>query len=696
MQKAKVYGPSENLPERIKRARDYYFLDDKRPHQNVCVAFTTGMPTDFIEHFLVLHAAYSPEFAGMFGGVEGFEQMEEGLRLMAKKLDLPKDFWAQSLIVRRAMVFRQTLRQIDVEILPDELIAGFKFSTGMSSGFNEQEAEEFKKKRRELEDKGVHYALLGVSGSSSAQGHLVADHQTVLEKGFKRVKEEAEENLKKAVSPKRQDFYRSVIICCEAAKEFAHRYALEARKAAGMEKDKKRKAELLQIAENCENMPWNPPRGYWEALQSLWFQHMLIMIAENYMGPGTSFGRLDQYMYPYYKKDLEEKKITRDWAKELFQSFCVKANYAYDYMPALGRHGRHAGDGQLFTVGGMGIGDKDVTNDLTYLCIEAFYELNMLEPKLNVRIHSGTPEKLLYMVSDISAKTQGAPFILNFDKSVIEALENEGLTHEEAVDYAPIGCLENTIRGSKGGTVDVHFNLAKAIELTFNRGRDFFTGEMVTFDTGDPTQFKAFDVFLNAYKAQLKATLDIIIQQEKDLAVIRGEYFPCPYLSTLITGCMEDGVDVNQGGGRYNPTTINGTGIATVVDSLAAVKKFVFDTPKVTMEVLTQALKANFEGYEELRALLWSKAPKFGNDDDYVDLLGRDVSRFWTLYVAKHTTPNGRKFRAGYLSWNHFIPYGKTTMATPDGRRNGTHLSGGVGPVEGQDKNGPTAGKSVV
>jgi formate C-acetyltransferase len=646
LEKTEIWKPSENMTERIKRQREYYWLDEKRPHNNNMMTFTTGLPDDLIEFYGFLLT--DPIREGPNG-------MGRALIAMAEKLDLPKDFWNQLLIVRRAMIFRQTLRQIPTEILPDELVVGLKFATGMSAGLSEKEIKEVAKLRGSVLELTVKY-FGSLSSAAASQGHLIADHQTVLEKGFKGLRDEAEANLKKATSPRRKTFYESVIICCDGVKEFAHRYAEEARRMAEAEKNDQRKKELLGIAENCDWVPWNTPRTFWEALQSLWFQHMLIMLAENYPGPGTSFGRIDQYLIPYYQKDVEAGRTTAESAKELIQSFMVKANYAYDYSPAVSRYGRHAGDGQLWTVGGKGIGDKDTTNDLTYLFVEAFYELNMLEPKANVRIHSGTPKKLLDYVADITRKTQGAPFILNFDKSVIESLENQGLTHEEAVEYAPIGCLENTIRGSKAGTVDCHFNLAKGIELVFTRGRDYLpgggiaetvgipqepskcmvelcgnkygVGDLLTFDSGDPCKFKTFEEFLEVYESQLKATLDLIIELQKTNNKMLGEYQPCPYLSMFITGCMEDGRDVHEGGGRYNPTTINGVGIGTVADSLAVVKRFVFEEKKVSMEELAAALYANWKGSEELRLLLLNKAPKFGNDDDYVDLIARHVSQW--------------------------------------------------------------------
>lgn len=683
--KAEVLQPSEDLPPRIKRQRDYYFLDEKREFQNELIAFTTGIPNDFIEPGLQMAFGMADPLQTAFD----YSAIDLGVQAMASKLDLPENFWDQPLIVRRALIFQATLKQIPVDILPDELIVGARWQTAMSAGLNEKEAEEFRKKHHKLLDGGRKYLKIGLSSANASCGHVVVNHKTVLQNGLKGVKEEAEKRLEETWAPEKKDFYRAIIITCDAACDFAHRYAEEARELAKEEEDPKRKEELIKIAENCDWVPYDSPRTYWEALQAIWFNHMLIMISENYPGPGTSFGRLDQILYPFYKKDVEEGKLTKEWAKELFQSFCVKPNYSYD-KSSIGPGGRHAWDGQLWTVGGCGPNGEDQTNELTYLLLDAFFEINMLEPKLNVRTHSGSPKKLLMKLADITRNSQGAPFIINFDKAVIEALEIDGVTHEEATDYAPIGCMENSIRGSQAGTVDIHFSQVKPLEFVLNRGKDFLTGKQITFDTGDPADFKSFDEVMDAYKKQLLASMKLMIEQECDAWVLRGKHMPTPFLSIFIKGCMGDGKDVKSGGGRYNPTTFNGLGIATVADALAAIKKVVFDDKKATMKELVEACQTNWEGKEELRKLCLS-APKFGNDDDYVDSIARDIMTFWALEVKKHITPTGKRFRAGYLSWNHFVYDGGYTMATPDGRKLGDHLSNAVGPHQGRDFKGPTA-----
>jgi len=334
---------------------------------------------------------------------------------------------------------------------------------------------------------------------------------------------------------------------------------------------------------------------------------------------------------------------------------------------------------------------------LTYLILQSFRELNMLEPKLNLRIHSATPKELLLKASQMVRDTQGSPFILNFDKIVIEALEGEGMSHDDAVDYGVVGCLENTAQGKDtSGTVDVHFNVAKSVELALNDGEDWRSGERLGAETGDPLQFESFEQVMEAYKRQIRATIQYVTGITSACDALRGKYVPCPFLSTVIDGCMEKGRDIRDGGAIYNFTTFNGVGIATAADSLAAIKKVVFEDKRLTMAELLQALRTNFEEKEDIRQILINRAPKFGNDDDYVDSIAREIFRFWCQELSQYVTPTGKRVRAGYLSWNHFIHDGAFTAATPNGRKAGEPISNGVCPSQGCDVKGPTAAMKSV
>ena len=631
----------------------------------------------------------------MLGGV--LQANRDGLAAMAINLDLPPDFWDQPLIIRKALFFQRVLQEIPVGILDDELIVGGRFCTSVSTCLTEEETEEFRRIEAELIEKSERILSLGLSCGGITPGHIIQNHAKVLQKGFRGMKEEAEGLLERTASEAKRELLRAIIICCDAIGEFSHRYAEEARRLARGERETGRKEELLKIAEVCDWVPYNPARTFHEALQATWFSHMVEMIAESYPGPGISHGRLDQYLYPFYKRDIEEGRLSGEEAKELFQCFSIKHNYAYDYQTPGGPHGRNAGFGQLITLGGQGPNGEDLTNDLAYLALESFQELNMLEPKLNLRIHSGTPKELLLKACQMIRDTQGSPFILNFDRVVIEALEGEGMSREDAVDYGVVGCLENTAQGNDtSGTVDVHFNVAKSVELALNGGKDWRTGERLGVETGDPLEFESFEQVMQAYKQQLRATTKHVTEITSACDALRGKYVPCPFLSAVVDGCVEKGMDIRNGGAIYNFTTSNGVGIATAADSLAAIKKTVFEDKRLTMAELLQALRTNFEGKEDIRQILITRAPKFGNDDDYVDSIAREIFRFWCRELSQYVTPTGKRFRAGYLSWNHFIHDGAFTAATPNGRRAGEPLSNGVSPSQGCDVKGPTANMKSV
>jgi len=686
----KLWEVSEKLSPRVGRLRDYYFRDEEREFQNSVMSFTTGIPDDVV--YQTMDFVSVPD---MLGGV--LQATRNGLAAMAYRLDLSGDFWDQPLVVRKALFFQRVLQEIPVDILDDELIVGGRFCTSLSTCLTVDETGEFAGIEADLIDKSERVLSLGLSCGGITPGHIIQNHARVLQVGFRGIKEVAQGYLERTASEAKREFLRAVVICCDAIREFSHRYADEARRLAKAETETGRKEELLKIAEVCDRVPYNPARTFHEALQATWFSHMVEMIAESYPGPGISYGRLDQYLYPFCKRDLEAGLLSRQEMKELFQCFCIKHNYAYDYQTTGGPHGRNAGFGQLITLGGQGPDGEDLTNDLTHLVLESFQELNMLEPKLNLRIHPGTPKELLLRVCRMIRDTQGSPLILNFDNVVIEALEGEGMSYEDAVDYGVVGCLENTAQGKDtSGTVDVHFNVAKSVELALNDGRDCRTGELLGVETGDPSRFESFEQVMQAYKQQLSATVEQVTRITSACDALRGRYVPCPFLSAVIDGCVQKGRDIRDGGAVYNFTTFNGIGIATAADSLAAIKKVVFEDKRLTMAQLLQALREDFEGKEDIRQMLLTRAPKYGNDDDYVDSIARDIFRFWCREVSQYVTPTGKRFRAGYLSWNHFIHDGAFTAATPNGRKAGQPLSNGVSPSQGCDVKGPTAAMKSV
>ncbi len=383
----------------------------------------------------------------------------------------------------------------------------------------------------------------------------------------------------------------------------------------------------------------------------------------------------------------------------MLECFWIKHNYAYDFQGRVGNNqGINSSFGQLITLGGIDADGKDASNELTWLMLEVIEEINLLEPKPNIRLHENTPPDLLQRVASLVSRSQGSPFLLNFDESSMRGLAWQGLPEDQLWDYAPVGCLENTLQGcDRSGTVDVNFNLAKAVELTLFDGRDLGSAKQIGPRTGEAVGFDNFEDFHAAFRTQLSYQLDRIIAVNNLADSIRARYAPTPFLSLLVGGCAEQGKDVTAGGARHNYITVEGVALATTVDSLLALKHLVYEERRVDMAELLEAISANFEGHEKLRLLLSNKAPRYGNDDQSADGLARQVSTFWTTQTAQKTSrATGRRYRAGYLSWNYWVSYAPRTAATPDGRKRGTYLSNGSCPVTGRDRRGPTANARSV
>ncbi len=673
-----LWSAAPTLSPRVKKLRDEYWNFYERPFTNQVRAYTTGTDWDCV--YSIWSWSNVPEVA-MFQ--QGFRSY---LGAAATRVELPREFWNAPLVVRQALFFREVVRKyLPIQILDGELIVGSHFSTALSRCLTRDE----QRARDKAEDHFLKewHALndTGVGNCGAVPGHLVPDYPKVLRVGWKGIQDEA-----RAYS---SDLAHAIVICADAVRDFTARYAAEAMRLADAERDPARRAELREIARIASKVPWHPPETFPEALQALWTTHMLLMAAESYPGPGVSPGRVDQYLYPYFKADLDAGRMTREQAKEWLECWWIKHNYAYDYQGWVGTNqGINSSFGQLITLAGMDANGNDASNELTYLMLDVMDEINLLEPKPNIRVHANTPDKLLKRIVESLSRAQGSPFLINFDENAMAGLRWQGLPEDRLWDYAPVGCLENTLAGDdRSGTVDVNLNIAKAIELALNDGRDIQTGKQLGARTGDPRSFASFEQFFDAVKTQLRFLVQQIIRVNNIADAGRAKWEPCAYLSALVGGCLESGKDSAAGGARHNFLTVEGVALATAADSVAAVKKLVYETQQISMDDLLAALKANFEGHENLRQMLIHRAPKYGNDDPYADDLAREISRVWTEEAFKHTSPTGKKYRGGYLSWNYWIAYAPTTAATPDGRRRGQYLSNAVCPVNGTDRKGPTA-----
>jgi len=595
-QPKETWSPSRSLSDRVQRLRDEYFSFDDR---------------DYFRNEVRPYGS-------------GFDSFRDSLLAAAETVALPDGFWDEPLAVRRALFFRQVVRDhLPVKILDGELVVGSYFNTALSKAHTRSEAKQWRRQVSAWRSEAEVLNATGIGNCGAVPGHLIPNYPKVLRLGFEAIATELEAERRKDNDPGKEDLLRAMLIGCEAAGELADRYADEAERLAEAESDASRRAELAEIARICRKVPRQPAETFHEALQALWLSHMLVMVAESYPGPGLSPGRADQYLYPYYERDIAAGRLDREEARELLQCYWIRHNYAYDYQGRVGTNqGMSAGFGQLITLGGSGPDGEDASNDLTWLMLDVIEDMNMLEPKPNVRLHERTPEDLLGRVAGLVARSQGSPFLMNFDEASMRGLEWQGLPADRVWDYAPVGCLENTLQGNdRSGTVDVNLNLAKAVELTLNDGKDMLSGKRLGPRTGDPRTFADFAAFFGAFEKQLKALLDRIIECSNKADALRAGFEPTPYLSILVDGCAESGRDVTAGGASHNYITIEGIALATAIDSLAAVKRIVYEDARCDMDELVTALKANFEGHEELRQTLTHKTPKFGTDDPAVDAL---------------------------------------------------------------------------
>jgi pyruvate formate-lyase/glycerol dehydratase family glycyl radical enzyme len=683
----KIWSPSETLSKRVRNLRDHFYSFNDRDETNEPYAFTAG--TEWDEVYSVHDWANEPALYPFMTSVD------QTLKAMSVKVNLPEGYWDHRLALRRAMFFHEVMtKYMPVIILDGDLIVGFNFNTALSKSLDKSETKSRNKEMNKWFKEATRLNANGIGTASSIPGHIIPNYAKVMKIGMRGLAEEYKHLLKDDITKEHKEFIEALILSCETARDVGLRYSKKASELALSEADPARREELEKIGEILKRVPWEPPTTFWEALQSFWIVHMLVMAAESYPGAGLSHGRWDQYMYPFYKRDLDEGRLTRDEAKELLQCFWIKHNYVYDYQGRLGiNQGINSSFGQLITLSGCGANGEDLTNDLTWLVLEVIEEMNLLEPKPNIRLHRNTPQDFLLRVAEMVSRAQGSPFLMNFDEHSIDGLVWQGVPREQAWDYGIVGCLENTMQGNdRSDTVDVNINLAKAVELALNDGKDTASGIQFGPRTGNPLTFATFEDFMDAVKAQLKALVKLLVDAGNMADTIRAKYQPVPYLSALMDECAVNGKDVNEGGTTWNFSTLEGMGIATLADSVAAVKKMVYDEKRISMKDLLAAIEANYEGYEEIRQLLRSKAPKFGNDGEYVDEIARDLSVYWAKEASKHENPfTGRKYRAGYLSWNYYIPLAPLTGATPDGRRRGEFLSGGVSAVQGMDANGPTA-----
>ncbi len=695
----------------------------------------------------------------------------------------------EPLIIRRAKAFAHVLKNIPITIRPDELVVGsstvaprgsqtfpefsFEWLEAEFDTLHSREADPFyisEQVKQELKEayqywKGKTTSELATSYMApetltamahniftvgnyfyNGVGHITVKYEKVLAIGYEGIIEEAKAELNKcslgdADYVTKSHFLEAVIISCQAAISYANRYAELAEKMATECRDAARKGELLQIAANCRKVPGKGATSFYEACQSFWFVQQLIQIESN--GHSVSPGRFDQYMYPYYKADLDAGKITREEAQELIDCIWVKFNDLSKCRDAESAKG-FAGYGvfQNLIVGGQNAQGQDVTNDLSFMCIEASFHVFLPQPSLSIRVWNGSPYDLLIRAAELTRTGIGLPAYYN-DEVIIPALMSRGVVLEDARNYNIIGCVEPQVSGKTNGWHDAAFyNMCRPLELVFSSGMD--CGEQIGPKTPDVESMQTFEEFVDAYQTQMDYFIRLMVNADNAMDQAHAERTPLPFLASMVDDCIKKGKTCEQGGSVYNFTGPQGFGIANVADSLFAIKKLVFEEKKVSIAEYKKALMFNYgqevsplvvvqiagqvvrqmtekglqptsdtvskvtqnvireavttedkKKFEQLLSMI-EEVDKFGNDEDEVDLLAREVAYTYTKPLLQYRNPRGGMFHAGLYPVSANVPLGAQTGATPDGRLAGMPVADGVSPSAGKDIHGPTAAANSV
>lgn len=613
-----------------------------------------------------------------------------------------KETEGEPMITRRAKVFAAVVREMPIEIGTDELVVGgtsnrsrcanlfpgtWQSHTRESNlpGLNDEDM-------RELDEDLAPYWKEQKRFVSWHYGHNIHNMKRVMTDGFLAMKSEAEDrldglDLDDPEDLKKQPFLEGAVIVLDAASGIGERYAAKALEMAETESDVERKNELLNIAAICNKVPKKPADTFREALQSYHFSWLMLTM-ELYHNIAFALGRMDQYLLPYYENDLDEGRLTKEDAQELLDCYILKLNYV--------------ATGNQSTSGSIGIGGykadgNDATNDLTYMLIESMMHVRMVNPWFAVLIHSKSPDDLLIKTAQLTALETGHPQILSADIGVAQMLARGNMggpmvTLKDARDASNVGCLELAVPGKDSGYLYIgQDNLALYLELALNDGVRRLDGVKMGASTGDPRKFKSFEDVRAAFYEQVLHMRKITQKNGDRTEQKLIDEYPMPYESVMIEGCVAKGLCREDGGAHYNFNT-GGTevGSSDAADSLAAIKRLVFDEKKITMEQLCDALDANFEGHEDIRRMC-QKVPKFGNDDDYVDEQKAWVVHQWASEFQKLTNLRGGYGCPGGSSMDAYVPAGKAVGALPSGRLSREPLAPAGSPSTGKDVNGITA-----
>jgi formate C-acetyltransferase len=611
-------------------------------------------------------------------------------------------------VIRRAKGLRDILRHTPIYIREDELLVGAISSRlGWRTAFPEyniktgapwpaEVAEYWTGKTigdlsanlhtDAVKQTSAEMAACYVTGTATGFGHMIVDYGKVVRRGLLAVMEDAKAAEQSAGDDaKGRDFCRAVVISCQAVIDWANRYADLAEELAASASEVRR-GELLNIAKICRRVPAHPAESFHEALQAFWFTHIVLHIEQQ--GWSISAGRFDQYMFPCYQKDIDSG-ASRNTLFELLLNLWVK------FMENVGAQVKQT-TFQNFTIGGRDAEGQDMSNGLSRLCLDATLHTSFVQPALSVRWHDNMDPDFREHVMRVIAAGTGMPALFN-DRVITSALEYNGVSREDALDYGIVGCVEASPSGKMQGlTAGGHINLAKALELALFDGRSLTSGVQLGLHTGDAARFGTFEELFGAYAKQSRWLAGVNIQSAQIAGDSQKQRGHCPFTSALLDDCIGKRRDMVDGGTRYSLSGVAIVGATNAVDGLMTLKKFVFDEKRYTMAEVCAALKADFEGYEVMRQTFLHSADRFGNDVDEVDALANRVYAIHADFSSSHPDARGGHYTCGIWPVTQHVQAGVHTGAAPDGRRRGEPLVDGVGACQGADRNGPTALLSSV
>lgn len=529
-----------------------------------------------------------------------------------------------------------------------------------------------------LEQLSATYYLINEVGGI---GHFLPNYEKMIRLGL--------EGYLKLLKPGNGHLHRAAEIVCEGLADFSGRLSMKAMEMSVLEKDPVRAGELQKIARVCENVPLHPAKTFHEALQSLWITHLTVCLEG--LNSAVSFGRVDQYLYPYYRNDIKEGRITRDAAFDLLLSFSAKTT-EHVFLLSERASQYHGGFlvAQAATVGGMDRDGKDAVNELTWLFLDVMAHARLRDPNYMARIHEGSPKEYTRRAVDVARMGNGVPGLFN-DEITLRSLVAHGFPLKEARDYGIVGCVEPSFPGRSFFSTDAALvNLPLCLILALNQGRRLGSCRRIGAKTPVIERLTSMDAVMTAFVAQVNHMVGRMIKDLQILETGNRDFHPTPFSSMLVDGCLESGKDVTEGGAMFNSSGIQGVGVADAADALAAIHHLVFERQKYGLAEILEALRVNFKGYEKMRADLLS-APKFGNDLDLPDRYAAELAKIFHDALAPYKNIRGGNYVPGYYSSTCHVGFGNRTEALPSGRKQGEPFAASLGCANGRDRRGVTA-----